>query len=199
MQPPEIVRGLDQFDPGLRMPDDSLHASLAFRRGLPADASILADLGRRTFLDQFAADNDPADIAEYVGCTYGEALQAQELADPAAIYLIAERDAQPVGFALMRVGEAPACVKGATPIEIRRFYVTREWQGRGIARPMMDACIAEARGRGGDVLWLAVWEHNPRAMVFYTKCGFMEVGMQPFRLGRDMQRDRVMMRPLGPK
>lgn len=179
------------------MPDEARRASVAFRRGVPADAPMLADLGRRTFLDQFAVDNDPDDITDYVGSTYGDALQGLELTDPGATYLIAERDAQPVGFALLRVGGAPACVKGVAPVEIKRFYVTREWQGRGIARPMMDACITEARARGGDVLWLTVWEHNPRAMVFYAKCGFADVGMQPFRLGRDLQRDHVMMRPLG--
>jgi diamine N-acetyltransferase len=68
----------------------------------------------------------------------------------------------------------------------------REWHGRGVSRPLMDAAIAEARARGGQRIWLGVWEENPRAIAFYRKCGFIEVGTQDFRLGNDLQRDRVM-------
>ena len=47
-----------------------------------------------------------------------------------------------------------------------------------------------------DLIWLGVWEQNPRAIAFYTKWGFVEVGAQTFRLGSDLQRDLVMAREL---
>jgi ribosomal protein S18 acetylase RimI-like enzyme len=77
-----------------------------------------------------------------------------------------------------------------------RFYVDRPWFGRGVAPALMAACAAEARRRGGDVLWLGVWERNARAIAFYEKCGFRRVGIQPFQLGSDRQTDYVMARPL---
>ena len=171
--------------------------SVRIRRGEPDDAAMLAALGRRTFIDQFAADNDPADVAEYVGRTYDAAVQARQLVDPALTYLVAEVESVPAGYALLRAGEAPASVPSRSPLELMRFYVASEWQGRGVARPMMEACVAEARRRAADVLWLAVWEHNPRAIAFYARCGFTDVGSQPFVLGRDVQTDRVMVRTVG--
>jgi RimJ/RimL family protein N-acetyltransferase len=56
----------------------------------------------------------------------------------------------------------------------------------------MDAVLAAARTLGARKLWLGVWEHNPRAIRFYAKCGFADEGSQPFTIGSDVQTDRVM-------
>jgi ribosomal protein S18 acetylase RimI-like enzyme len=81
-------------------------------------------------------------------------------------------------------------------IEIERFYVAHEWHGRGIAQQLM-ACATEAAIRAdAATLWLAVWERNPRAMAFYRKSGFVDVGSRLFLLGSDRQTDRVMSRLL---
>jgi ribosomal protein S18 acetylase RimI-like enzyme len=60
----------------------------------------------------------------------------------------------------------------------------------------MDTCIAQARAWECDVIWLAVWEKNPRAIAFYEKKGFRKVGRQTFQLGSDIQHDHVMARNL---
>jgi ribosomal protein S18 acetylase RimI-like enzyme len=60
----------------------------------------------------------------------------------------------------------------------------------------MSACVDQARAWGCDVLWLAVWERNPRAIAFYEKSGFDQVGRTTFKLGNDLQFDHVMAKPL---
>jgi GNAT superfamily N-acetyltransferase len=87
-------------------------------------------------------------------------------------------------------------VTGEAPVEIGRFYVDRPWQGRGLAQRLMAAARDAARDLGGITVWLAVWEHHPRAIAFYQKQGFRDVGSQPFRLGSDLQTDRVMVAEL---
>jgi ribosomal protein S18 acetylase RimI-like enzyme len=57
----------------------------------------------------------------------------------------------------------------------------------------MNAVDAAAAARARTI-WLGVWEHNPRAIAFYLKCGFVDVGRHPFQLGRDVQTDRIMSR-----
>jgi ribosomal protein S18 acetylase RimI-like enzyme len=78
-------------------------------------------------------------------------------------------------------------------VELARFYVDRPWHGRGVARELMDAARAAARNLGGRTFWLGVWEHNPRAIAFYAKCGFRDVGSHKFLVGSDLQTDRVMV------
>ncbi|MEQ1692392.1 MAG: GNAT family N-acetyltransferase, partial [Gemmatimonas sp.] len=60
------------------------------------------------------------------------------------------------------------------------------------------ACIETAQSRGARTLWLGVWEQNPRAIRFYEKCGFVDVGSAVFHMGTEVQHDRVMARPIGP-
>jgi diamine N-acetyltransferase len=58
----------------------------------------------------------------------------------------------------------------------------------------MTAAVAAARELGGRSVWLSVWERNPRAIAFYTKSGFSDVGSKVFVVGSDHQTDRVMAR-----
>jgi RimJ/RimL family protein N-acetyltransferase len=44
----------------------------------------------------------------------------------------------------------------------------------------------------GRSIWLSVWEENPRAIAFYRKMGFRDVGAGRFLVGADLQDDRIM-------
>jgi ribosomal protein S18 acetylase RimI-like enzyme len=81
-------------------------------------------------------------------------------------------------------------------MEIVRFYVDRPWHGRGVAQTLMAAAASMARAAGARTLWLGVWERNERAIAFYRKSGFADVGTKIFVLGTDHQRDLVLARPL---
>jgi GNAT superfamily N-acetyltransferase len=169
---------------------------MTIRRGTAADAPTLAALARDTFFDTFASTNDAADMALHLERAYGVAQQAAELTDPAVVTLLVEEAGQAVAYAQLRTGHVPECVSGANAIELWRFYVTRDWHGRGIAQQLMERVVTEARQAGAETLWLGVWERNPRALAFYGKCGFVDVGEHVFLFGTDPQTDRVMARTL---
>jgi GNAT superfamily N-acetyltransferase len=110
--------------------------------------------------------------------------------------LLAEVDGTLTGFTQLHLGTPPECVTGASPVEVRRFYVDRPFHGRGLAKTLMQFAERTARDLGGRTLWLGVWERNPRAIAFYAKCGFIDVGSHTFIVGTEEQTDRVMARPL---
>ena len=165
------------------------------RRAVPADADLLADLAARTFHDAFAADNRPEDMAAHMAHAFGPARQLAEITSADIVTFLADCDG-PAAFAQVRRGPAPSCVVSPRPIELWRFYVDRPWHGRGIAGRLMQAVLGEAIAAGATAVWLGVWERNPRAIAFYTKSGFVDVGAHEFRLGTDVQTDRVMVRSL---
>ncbi|MFN0097432.1 MAG: hypothetical protein ACKVS7_02075 [Gemmatimonadaceae bacterium] len=103
------------------------------RHARPTDAAALAELAARTFRDTFGADNRPDDLALHLETAYGPAQQAGELADPNIITLLADDNGPLVAFAQLRRGTPPACVVGPAPIELWRFYLAAEWQGRRVA------------------------------------------------------------------
>lgn len=167
---------------------------LSIRKAETADAGALAVLAESTFRETFGAANSPEDMDEHCRTSYGASIQAMEISDPARVTLLAECGGQLCGFAQLRWGQRPAGVEGESPGEIQRFYVAPAWHGKGIASELMSRCFAELAERGSDDVWLGVWEKNSRALAFYRKLGFKEVGAQVFLLGSDLQRDIVMAR-----
>ena len=173
-----------------RNPDQAI----SIRRAEAADAAALAELAARTFRETFAADNEPEDMALHEAEAYGPLQQSREIADPNIVAMLVQAGGQLVAFAQLRRGPAPECVPGTSPVELWRFYVAKEWHGRGIAQELMqrvDAAVTEMDTR---TLWLGVWERNERAKAFYRKCGFADVGAHVFMVGADAQTDRIMVR-----
>jgi ribosomal protein S18 acetylase RimI-like enzyme len=172
-------------------------APVAIRRATAADAAALSEFGARTFFEAFASDNTPEDMRQHLHSAWRPELQAAEIIDPLLhTFLASDANGALAGFAQLRAGHAPAGVATRHAIELRRFYIDRPWQGRGLARQLMDTVVECARQQGALELWLGVWERNARAQAFYRKCGFRQVGTQIFVVGQDPQTDHVMMREL---
>ena len=161
-----------------------------------SDAGPLAALAERTFRDTFEATNTAEDMALHCRDHYSEPIQSQEILDPGVTTLVCEHDGALIAFAQLRRDPAPLCVRATRPCEIQRLYVTSAWHGKGMAPELMRRCLAQAEEEGADQVWLGVWEHNPRAIAFYRKFGFSEVGDHIFPLGTDPQRDLIMVRPV---
>jgi ribosomal protein S18 acetylase RimI-like enzyme len=166
----------------------------SIRTATSKDAEALAELGTRTFRETFAKDNTPEDMALYLAEHFGGGLQRAELEDNAVVFLLLEAEGHPAGYVKLRKGSANG--RGRRPLEVCRFYVDKKWHGKGAAKRLMEAIDAMAVREGHDDVWLAVWEHNARAIRFYEKHGFQRVGEQPFRLGADVQTDWLMARPV---
>jgi len=166
------------------------------RRATTADAAALAELAARTFRDTFGADNAPEDLALHLATAYGIEQQTREIDDPTMHTLVAEHAGTLVAFAQLRTGHAPACVSGPAPIEIWRFYLSTEWHGRGLAQSLMAEVFDTARRAEAATLWLGVWERNPRAIAFYRRAGYVDVGAHVFVVGTDRQTDRILVTSL---
>jgi len=153
-------------------------------------------LAEKTFREAFAPMNTPEDMDLHCRTNYSEAIQAEEISNPHLVTLLCEHAGRLIGFGQLRWGTAPSCIVAAVPGEIHRLYVASDCHGTGVARDIMQACIDEMSSHRSDVIWLGVWERNPRAIAFYRKFGFAEVGEHVFFLGREAQRDIIMARPV---
>ena len=132
----------------------------------------------------------------YCASAFGEDIQTNELADAHTTTLVAENGEGFLAYAQLVARRAPVAVDATRPIELKRFYVAAPFQGSQLAPALMDRVIEIAASQGCDLLWLGVWEHNPRATRFYSKCGFHEAGEQVFVIGADRQRDLIMLKRL---
>lgn len=172
--------------------------TISIERATPRDAREVAAFAERTFRATFTKDNTRENLEMYVASAFGEAQQLRELEDPTRVCLIARFNGAIVAYALMNIGATHSAVTTASPLEIQRFYVDAAHHGQGLASLLMRACTNTAVQHRASAMWLGVWEMNPRAIRFYEKLGFVDVGSHTFLLGTDLQRDRVMQRAITP-
>lgn len=168
----------------------------SIRRAHPEDAALLADLGARAFSQAFAALNTPENMALYLTESFSPKKQAEELARPGSVFFLIEKDHMPAGYARLQADSTKSCITGKNPVELVRFYVLQEWVGKGVSHLLMKACLETAKISGHDVIWLSTWTTNARAIAFYHKWGYQEVGSNTFVLGEEIQEDVVMARPV---
>ena len=162
------------------------------RYGNTDDATMLSELGAKTFYDTFSKDNTQENIDAYIKGSFSSEIQLSELSEPDIIFLIAESESIAIGYAQLIMNSKDEAIKGTRPLEIRRIYASQEYLGKGVGKELMKATIREARQRGCDCVWLGVWEKNQKAIDFYKKWGFREVGTHLFSVGGDPQNDLVM-------
>lgn len=169
---------------------------IKIRTATLTDAKPLSELAEKTFCDAFASSNNADDITSHCASNFGEAIQAAELSDSQYDTLVAEDNGKLVAYAQLRQGQCPECVTAKSAGEIQRLYVDKLWHGKGLAQSLMVESINKLTRKNNDVVWLGVWEHNPRAIAFYKKFNFQPVGKHIFKLGGDPQTDIIMMRTL---
>ena len=171
---------------------------LSIRQATVEDAKLLTDLAYTTFWDAFAhhPKNAPDDLNHYMRQAFNVEQIAAELEDARNIFLIAELETEAAGYAKIILDNIEPGVTADRPVELSRLYSHQKHLGQGVGQSLMDACFERARTEACDVMWLGVWEYNPRAQRFYERNGFRVVGSHVFLLGKDPQTDLLMQREL---
>jgi ribosomal protein S18 acetylase RimI-like enzyme len=112
---------------------------------------------------------------DYIGfiAAWPHAEHAARLADPDNLYLIAETDGAPVGFAILRQLTSPD-----RAIKLQRIAVATPGQGVGgtLLRTAIERTFGDLRARR---LWLYVNQSNERARQVYLGYGFKEQEVKP--------------------
>ena len=168
--------------------------TILIRQATVEDAKLLTDLAYTTFWDAFAhhPKNAPDDLNHYMRQAFNREQITSELADAKNIFLIAEIDGEAAGYSKIIIDNIEPGITATRPVELSRLYAHQKHLGQGVGQSLMDACFERARAEDRDVMWLGVWEYNPRAQRFYEKNGFRIVSSHVFQLGEDPQTDLLM-------
>jgi len=160
------------------------------------DAAALRDLSISTFRDTFGHANKKEHMDEHIAVSMSLERLTNELSDEGNKFSLLYADDNLCGYTKMRTTEIPDGLGANNPIEIERLYVSKEYHGQKVGAMLMRHCIDYAMDNGHDVVWLGVWEHNQKAIDFYTRWGFTLFGSHIFMLGPDAQTDVLMKKEL---
>ena len=165
---------------------------IRIRKAETADAESLALIGEQTFRETFGAFNTKKDMDEYCTKNFGTRIQQNEIADKNKCTLLCESDNRIAGYVQTNLNAAFGAVADTSQAEIQRFYIVKDLHGKGAAQTLMNAALDTVRRLNIKHVWLGVWEKNPRAIAFYKKFGFEQIGEHVFLLGSDPQRDIIL-------
>jgi GNAT superfamily N-acetyltransferase len=168
-----------------------MSTSCLIQPATPADAAALASFAAQAFADTYRGLDDEQEIADYVAEHFRPEVMAAVIADLACTTLLVRVDGQLAGYAILRARPAPACVTTGEPLQLWRLYLGQRFIGQGLGARLMAALQAEARRRGARTLWLGVYDRNVRAVEFYGRFGFAQVGTDKFLFGGRLYDDPI--------
>jgi ribosomal protein S18 acetylase RimI-like enzyme len=170
--------------------------NFTLRHATVDNAALIADISRQTFYDTFAKHNTEADMKKFLDEQFTKGKLMLEVGAPENTFLLAYDGDEVAGYLKLRQGRKPAGLNTTPALEIARLYVTTSYIGKGAGRLLMQAALDIATERKKEAVWLGVWEHNQRAIDFYTAWGFEKFGECDFLLGDDLQHDWLMRRKM---
>lgn len=157
------------------------------------DAAALALIGAATFLETFAGILDGDAIVGHCAAQHSEAAYRAHLAAGAHAWIAEARPGgAPIGFALVGKPDLAAAEEG--DIELKRIYSLSRFHGTGLGAALMAQALEAASGCRR--LLLGVYARNERALAFYRKQGFADLGTRQFNVGGKLYDDFVLARPL---
>ena len=174
----------------------AMNEGISVRTCNEKDIEVLVSLGIKTFRDTFDEFNSPENMIRYINDTFTKKIIEHEMKQPGTVFFLAFDGRKAVGYAKIRESHAPRELDAASALEIERLYAHRNYLGKRVGYLLMQTCLAYARKKGVQTLWLGVWEHNSRAIAFYEKNGFSRFGEHTFMLGEDAQTDWLMKKDL---
>jgi ribosomal protein S18 acetylase RimI-like enzyme len=168
------------------------------REARPEDSAALSAFGWRTFTDTFLEDlgctYPDEDLKAFFDDAYTPETFADWIASPDYGVWVGERGGELVGYAVTGPCSFPHPDATEQAGELKRLYVAREGQGRGLAPALLKAALDRLATQGRAPVWLSVWSGNLRAQAFYAKHGFSKAGEYEFPVGNSRDHEFLFRR-----
>jgi GNAT superfamily N-acetyltransferase len=188
---------------------------VTLRSATLADAPALALCGAATFLEAFTWMIPGADIIAHCAKHHTVAAYEDYLRKPDTRITLAlagpgPEPAAPVGFAMLCAPELPSIETFPTDIELKRIYLFSRFRTAPVvaasnipvtpnlrpAHALLESAVADARAIGRKRLLLGTKDDNQRAIAFYRRNHFTEVGTRTFQVGGQLYSDLIFAKEL---
>lgn len=161
------------------------------RKARQSDATTISQIANQTFALACPPDTPADELQRYIAENLSVASFNTVLLAGKCDIRVLEDAGRIVGFILVDPTPAPVGVAAADGMpELTRCYVQSDYHGKGAAQSLIQATLNDY----STPIRLTVNDQNTRAIRFYTRNGFSEVGETRFQCGNDVHRDIVMVR-----
>jgi ribosomal protein S18 acetylase RimI-like enzyme len=169
---------------------------IAIRKAEPTDAKNLAVLKQQVWVSTYATEGLVDEISGYVIAEYSLEKTEKWIADKNKWIFMVTVDEGVVGCAEISLLPQRPMDKVEPCPEISSLYILERFQGKGIGKQLLVACLKKVELLGHHKAWLSVYHKNEKAIGFYEKQDFENVGEIDFQIDKNKYKNFVMLKNL---
>ncbi|WP_375239419.1 GNAT family N-acetyltransferase [Aurantibacter sp.] len=146
-----------------------------------ADAVVLALLGRLTWAESHGHYiDDKNNLLEYLNNNFSVSKTKQDVNNPKNLFYIICVDDLPVGYAKLVLNAITESVDSQNNCRLERIFILNEFIPLKIGQQLLNFVEQKAKHLQLDTMWLSVYIKNGRAIRFYERNEFKNVGKLNF-------------------
>lgn len=159
---------------------------MEIRRANKNDAGFIALLARITFTETFGHFfRDEQDLLDYYDATFSVDKIENSISKPNNVYWIAFVNRLAVGYAKLKLNSESEFIANKYVCQLQKIYVLKDFLSMKIGFELQNLLLKKAKEKGFSKIWLSVLNSNERAINFYIKNGFLEIGNHDFQIGKE--------------
>lgn len=176
--------------------------SVSIRKARDTDVHELVPLAARTFPLACPPEMDATAIEGFIRDELNADVFAAWIASDDVYVLVATDGALLVGYTVCINDELPqdAELDGELPdgpaVVMSKFYVHPDFHGAGVSKNMMAHLMEQYITSDRQWMWLGTNQSNARAISFYERAGFEQIGKRSFDVGGSLAKDVLLARKL---
>ncbi len=156
---------------------------IKIRKATPTDTVVLAHLADVTWVVSHGHYiEDKNDVLQYREASFSVSKTRQEIDKPKNIFYIIYVDDVPAGYAKIVLNENQESVASQNSCRLERIYIQNEFIPLKIGQQLLTYVEEKAKALQFDAMWLTVYILNTRAIRFYERNAFKNVGAVRFNV-----------------
>src|SRR5690606_37570602 len=125
---------------------------------------------------------DKQDLLNYYNATFSVEKIENGMVKPNNLFWIAFADRLPVGYAKLKLNSRSEFIDSGNICQLQKIYVLKDFLSMQIGSELQNILLKKAKELGFEKIWLSVLNSNERAISFYSKNGFTEIGNHDFQI-----------------
>jgi len=158
------------------------------------DLNNLAVLKQQVWISTYATEGIIEEFSKYVLSEYSVENIKKSITDKTKLTLIAVDNKSVIGCVEILLTPTKPINTIEPSIEISNFYILEKFQGGGIGKKLLTACLKEIKQLSFNKVWLTVYYKNQNAIEFYLKQHFSQIGETEFILENNKHKNYIMLR-----
>lgn len=142
-----------------------------------SDTEVLALLGRLTYVESHGHFiEDKNDLHQYINGAFSVSKTKEELNNSKNLYYIIYVEDLPVGYAKLILNQKHESITSQNNCLLDKIYILNEFIPLKIGQQFLCFLEEKAKALQLDTMWLSVYVKNNRAIRFYERNEFKNVG-----------------------